>query len=425
MGIREMKKITKDSFVQAEFALSWNSSHAEHNERFLARKINMWRDLFPLGMKEALMGKKVGDIVSFDYEPGHAIPDYLEKNILLLSPKDFQLKEPMEEETVKPRLGRFYPKGCLANVKSIYPQNKYPFRVVDIYEKELLVDLNHPLANYSTNIQVKVLEISKKIGDVGGRCTTWIEEIGDLGPGMQARWNGTPTDFNYPDGFLRENDENDSYFYENPRLVGHVDEQASAFIQQEYLKYLKPGMKVLDLMSSLQSHLPMNMDLKVVGLGLNAEEMKQNQRLEDYIVQDLNSDTSLPFTDFEFDTVLCSLSIEYLIHPNLIIKELARVLKLQGVLLISISNRWFPPKAIRLWSKLHEFERMGLIQEYILGSKSFANLFTTSIRNWWRPESDLRYPELTTSDPIYIVGAEKPLTYKCSHHALGNTGHLK
>ena len=31
---------------------------------------------------------------------------------------------------------------------------------------------------------------------------------------------------------------------------------------------------------------------------------------------------------------------------------------------MTFSDRWFPTKAIELWSELHPFERMGLVLDY-------------------------------------------------------------
>lgn len=80
-------------------------------------------------------------------------------------------------------------------------------------------------------------------------------------------------------------------------------------------------------MSSYQSHIPENENLKVVGLGLNEEEMKQNPRLSEYLIHDLNSEPRLPFADEEFDTVVCDLSIEYVTKPVELVAEIKRVLK--------------------------------------------------------------------------------------------------
>jgi len=205
----------------------------------------------------------------------------------------------------------------------------------------------------------------------------------------------------------RDDEAKDSLFYQQPRLVGHIDSQASYFLAEEYSRLLESGMRVLDLMSSVQSHLPENLDLEVVGLGMNKEEMCKNSQIDEAIVHDLNADPVLPFADGEFEAIVCSLSIEYLVNPEKVMQEIVRVLKPNGVCFISFSNRWFPPKVTALWTEIHEFERLGLVQEYFLETGAFDNLHTYSVRNWWRPETDLRYPELIHSDPVFVVSAVK------------------
>jgi len=136
---------------------------------------------------------------------------------------------------------------------------------------------------------------------------------------------------------------------------------------------------------------------------MNAAEMAANPQLTDFKVHDLNQNPQLPFADKSFDLSLCTVSVEYLIHPDAVFAEVARVLRPGGVFALTFSNRWFPPKAIRVWPGLHEFERMGLVLEYFLRSGKFADLHTFSSRGWPRPESDKYYPQFLKSDPVYAV----------------------
>jgi hypothetical protein len=87
----------------------------------------------------------------------------------------------------------------------------------------------------------------------------------------------TPTDFFSDDPFARGDDQDDARFYGKPLLVNHIDAQADAIISSFYGRLLKPGSKVLDLMSSWNSHLPES--LEVAQLGLNHEELAKNPRL--------------------------------------------------------------------------------------------------------------------------------------------------
>jgi SAM-dependent methyltransferase len=397
-------RVDRDTYVRLEFDIRWQSQESEHREVYLARRCNVWRDVFPPGLEEDLLGCRTGDSIVRHYAPGQAVDPYLSSKLIDRGLKEFApAVDP--KWNLRPRFGRFYPKGLLRNLLGVFPGNPFPFRIIGLKEDVFTADLNHPLALYPLEVRVTVLEAAKKFSDVGGRCSAWMEEVLGQGPGMQARWQGFPTDFWDMDGFRRGDESNDVEFHRRPRLVGHIDSQADAFLQEEYARFLQPDMRVLDLMSSLQSHLPMDIDLETVGLGLNQEELDNNPRLDRTVIHDLNEDPHLPFAQAEFDLVACSLSIEYLIHPMQVLQEVRRVLKPGGHCLISFSNRWHAPKAIALWSQLNEFERLGLVQEYLLQAGGFKNLATMSRRNWWRPEDDPRAGELSASDPVYLISA--------------------
>jgi SAM-dependent methyltransferase len=186
-------------------------------------------------------------------------------------------------------------------------------------------------------------------------------------------------------------------------MVGHVDAQAREHLQAEYSRFLLPGMQVLDVMSSVYSHFPERMDLEVTGLGMNREELEANPALDHHVVHDLNACPELPFPSASFDLAVCSLSIEYVIRPQAFAAQIRRVLRPGGRVVLSFSNRWFPPKVTGLWTTLHEFERLGLVLEILLRDEGFTQLATTSVRNWWRPPEDKYYGQLWTSDPVYVV----------------------
>jgi hypothetical protein len=285
----------------------------------------------------------------------------------------------------------------------IYKHNITPFRCIKAEKNRLVVDFNHPLADVDLDIGATLLSVSEKRTERGGSCTDWIETITE-GPGMQARINGKPTDFFSGHPFERESDAKDDVFYEKPRLVGHIDRQASYVVSEIYARVLKPHMKVLDLMSSWQSHLPKALKLqKLVGLGMNAVEMEENPVVDEYVVHDLNTITKLPFEDEVFDAVICTVSVEYLINPFEVFREILRVLKSGGYLMTTFSNRWFPPKVTSIWKELHEFERMGLVLEYFLESGGFSDINTQSVRGMPRPEDDAYAREILYSDPVYAV----------------------
>ena len=200
----------------------------------------------------------------------------------------------------------------------------------------------------------------------------------------------------------------DSGFYSEPRYVQHIDDTAIEMVRNTYGRCLREDMRVLDLMSSWKSHLPEILNFqRLVGLGLNERELKKNRQLNERVVQDLNIDPRLPFESNSFDAVVCTVSVEYLIDPLAVFKEVTRVLQPDGYFIVTFSNRWFPTKAIKIWQELHEFERMGMVLEYFLRAGGFKNLQTYSLRGLPRPHDDKYYPDLWYSDPIYAVWGQK------------------
>ena len=401
-----MSHIDKDSLATLEFDVNWESDSGNHQERYLAPNVNFWRDLFPAKLSEALPGAAEGDRIEISFLPGELIGPYRFERVFDIKDRQFE-RRPVNGRKLEPRYGRFYPKGVLKDVPGVYKVNVQPFRCVDVGDQKLSVDFNHPMARYGAHVVVTVREVRDKRSDKGGRLMDWAETVTD-GPGMQVRTNGRPTDFFSWGAFSRDDEGKDPVFYEKPRLVHHVDGQARAHMTELYKGLLRPDMAVLDLMSSWRSHLPDSVPLSsVVGLGLNDREMAENQDLTGHVVHDLNDEPRLPFADGRFDAVFCSVSVEYLTQPFDVFREVARVLKPGGVFVNTFSNRWFPPKAIALWSELTDFERMGLVGEYFMESGRYGNLNTFSARGWPRPEDDRYYGENPVSDPLYAVWAEK------------------
>lgn len=121
------------------------------------------------------------------------------------------------------------------------PQNLQPFRCVGVENGHLKVDFNHPLANKRIQIKAFVKRIRLKSVERGGRCYDWMEIIGD-GPGMQARWEGRPTDFLLESPFQRQDARSDLLYYQKPRLVQHIDDRAIQVVKDIHGKLLHDGM---------------------------------------------------------------------------------------------------------------------------------------------------------------------------------------
>ena len=388
-----------DSYAAIQFQLDWESPWGLHSDRFFSDKVNFWRDLFPPGFREPLLTAREGDRIDRTFRPGDAIPDHQANQTFELPAQKFAPPRPER----RPRIGRFYPRGLLRDVPNVFRANVAPFRCVGAGEDRLRVDFNPPLAGRELKVSAEVSRIWEKFSDTGGNLTHWMEAAAD-GPGMQVRWDGTPTDFFSDRPFEREDERPDADFYAEPRFVRHIDAVAIDGISRVYEDWLPPGGRILDLMSSWVSHLPESLDPRgVAGLGLNEAELAANPALTERRVQDLNQEPRLPFETAGFDGAVCTVSVEYLTDPFAVFREVARVLRPGGVFVVAFSNRWFPPKAIRIWKEIHEFERMGLVMEYFLESGAFRDLATRSVRGLPRPEDDRHYPDLFLSDPVFAV----------------------
>ena len=198
------------------------------------------------------------------------------------------------------------------------------------------------------------------------------------------------------EAFRRTDETPDEEFYRTPRLVTHIDEGAIAAVTQLYREFFPSGGEILDLMSSWVSHLPPEIAYRrVIGLGMNEVELRRNERLDSYIVQNLNTNPLLPLGSGEFDGVGICVSIDYLTRPVEVLREAGRVLKAGTPLVITFSNRCFPTKAVEIWHRLDDAGRMRLVEGYL---KEAGNL--TNVRGLDRS------PRRIFGDPLYAVVGE-------------------
>jgi SAM-dependent methyltransferase len=169
-----------------------------------------------------------------------------------------------------------------------------------------------------------------------------------------------------PDMFARFDESPDTEFYAVPRFVTHIDDGAIGAVTQLYRERLPAGGAVLDLMSSWVSHLPPDITYRrVVGLGMNAEELAANPRLHAWVVHDLNLDPRLPFAEGEFDAAAICVSIDYLTRPVEVLRDLGRVVRPGGPLVVTFSNRCFPTKAIAAWLAVDDAGHVDLVEAFL------------------------------------------------------------
>ena len=125
-----------------------------------------------------------------------------------------------------------------------------------------------------------------------------------------------------------------------------------------------PARTILDICSSWVSHYPLEFKdtmKRISATGMNPLELMANDQLSDYEARNLNINPKLPYEDNTFDAVTCVVSIDYLIHPIEVLKEVRRVLKPGGKVIISQSNRCFPSKAIAMWLDMNDRQHLELI----------------------------------------------------------------
>ena len=222
-----------------------------------------------------------------------------------------------------------------------------------------------------------------------------------------------------PFDFQRQDESDDSLFYREPRLVVHIDDKAIATIGELFKEVFSPwishgsvptpespadqssemGKKViLDLMSSWRSHWPPGFPKpRMVGLGLNAVEMRENPDLDEHVVHDVNKDPRLPFDDTTFDAAVITVSIQYLVRPVEVFQDVNRILKPGGAFLVIFSNRMFFTKAVRIWTVSNDDYKMGLVTSYFQDAGNYEDI-RGMCRNRGRD-----YHE----DPVYVVMARK------------------
>jgi len=197
-----------------------------------------------------------------------------------------------------------------------------------------------------------------------------------------------------PAAFTRHDESPDEQFYSFARKVVHIDHDAIAALGQLYAEILPSGGRILDVMSSWRSHLPDGVPLsEVVGLGMNAEEMADNPQLTRFVVHDLNRDPRLPFALQAFDGAVCAVSIQYMIQPVPVFREIRRVLRPGAPFVLSFSNRCFPTKAVAVWLGGSDEDHVELVSAYFRVASGFTAV-----------TAEDRSPS-AGGDPLYAVWA--------------------
>jgi SAM-dependent methyltransferase len=130
----------------------------------------------------------------------------------------------------------------------------------------------------------------------------------------------------------------------------------------------------------------------VIGLGLNREEMADNPQISQGVIHDLNRTPRLPFANEAFDGAMCAVSVQYLVKPVEVFREVYRALKPGAPFIVSFSNRCFPDKAVALWRAASDEQHLQIVAAY----------FRTS-GGWTGLSADADTPD--AGDPLYAIWA--------------------
>lgn len=199
----------------------------------------------------------------------------------------------------------------------------------------------------------------------------------------------------FPPGFFHRADPaDDADFYRRPRFVTHLDDHAIAAVSELYDELDITG-DVLDLMSSWISHFRTE-PRRLVVLGMNAAELDANAMADERIVHDLNAEPRVPLHDRSIDDAVCCVSIDYLVHPIEVMRDVARVLRPGGRFVCTFSNRVFPTKATSGWLMASDDRRCAIVAEYFRQSKVFSTAVVAR-----------RTPAGHRGDPLFAVWATR------------------
>ena len=200
----------------------------------------------------------------------------------------------------------------------------------------------------------------------------------------------------------KPDESNDKEFYSTPKFVYHLDTNFRNNLSAVYKEEIQNNSIVLDLMSSWDSYLPKDIKYKkVIGHGLNEEELKKNKAFDNYWIQNFNTSQVLPLDNKSMDCCLMVAAWQYLQYPEKLTEEIARILTDDGKFIISFSNRAFWHKAPNIWTYSSEIERIDYVRNILL-----ANGFGEPrvIKKFTEENSFLPF---LNRDPFYCIISKK------------------
>ncbi len=154
-----------------------------------------------------------------------------------------------------------------------------------------------------------------------------------------------------------------------------IDRAAIAAVTDLYREVLPQGGAILDVMSGWVPHLPPEAPYRrVVGIGIDRHALAENPFLDEWRVQDLNSNPVLPVASGEFDGATICAAVQYLARPAEVLRDMARVLRPGAPLIVTFSNRCLATKAIGCWCLHDETGQLCLVAQHFAEAGNWADI---------------------------------------------------
>ena len=196
---------------------------------------------------------------------------------------------------------------------------------------------------------------------------------------------------------------NDEEFYSDPKFVYHLDSNFRNYLSSVYKNEIKDHSTVLDLMSSWDSYLPQEKKYKkVIGHGLNKEELERNKTFNSFWIQNFNLSQEIPLESKSVDYCLIVAAWQYLQYPEKLTKEIVRILCDGGKILVSFSNRAFWHKSPNIWTYSTEEERVKYVRRVLI-TNGFKEPRIIKKFN----DNSLNFLPFLKNDPFYCLIANK------------------
>lgn len=405
---RQLERVMPDSVLAIEAGLHWLGEDCRFDDWRFFPRYRVGFDQLPQQLQDQLCGLRCGDLISRHFIRGELLPTWQRDRFYTMKRNQFQPRL-QKDTTITPAIGRFYPASWFSGFSQLHADINKTGRVITIDNQHLSVDFNHPLAGKDIDITLRIESIQPSDSNDGRPPEDILALLSDDGPGMQNRISGQETEFWQNNPFHRLDEAPDGEFFNQPSFQPFWDKTALLQVSRFYHQQVTTHSRLLDLMAGVHSPLAEADVLahSVCCAGLNQLELDHNPICDQSQVLDVNRITHLPYTDASFDAVLIHAAFEYVVDPGQLLAEIQRILRPEGQLIISYTDRFVVEKAVRCWSMTHAFERMGLLLAYLRNCHGLGQFQSQSWRGRHRPSDDALAKQLKLSDPVFIISAKK------------------